>query len=143
VVEGGDQVIVVAQLGEVLLSKSSSLSLKKRSIYTPPGNRAVEETWGRIIRPGRIIRVPVNNLPFSVLEWRSGRIVMKQKKEVIWSLAMEMMACGVGSQEPANNDFPSTKGLHLYEAIEGCRLHLYEAIEGCSGGIGVVFNIGV
>jgi hypothetical protein len=58
--------------------------------------------------------------PSPALAWRSGRIVMKQKKEVIWSLAMEMMACGVGSQEPATGDFPSAKGLHLYEAIEGC-----------------------
>jgi hypothetical protein len=35
--------------------------------------------------------------PSPALAWRSGRIVMKQKKEVIWSLAMEMMAYGVGS----------------------------------------------
>jgi hypothetical protein len=35
--------------------------------------------------------------PSPALAWRSGRIMMKQKKELIWSLAMEMMAYGVGS----------------------------------------------
>ena len=52
--------------------------------------------------------------------WRSGRFVLKLLKAVMWSLAMEMTSCGVGSPEPATGDFPSAKGLHLNQAFEGC-----------------------
>jgi hypothetical protein len=45
-------VIVVAQLEVVDLRKTSKLSLRmKWGIYIPSRNPAVEETWGRIIRP--------------------------------------------------------------------------------------------
>jgi hypothetical protein len=62
VAEGGDnicQVIFVAQLEEVFLRETGSLSLRmKWGIYTPSRNEAVGDIWGRIIRPklGQIIR---------------------------------------------------------------------------------------
>ena len=58
--------------------------------------------------------------PSPAMAWRSGRIELKKMKGEIWSHAMKRRASGVGSLEPATDDFPSVKGMHLYQVFEGC-----------------------
>jgi hypothetical protein len=56
--------------------------------------------------------------PSPALAWRSRRIPLNKKKELMFGFAMKMMDRGVGSQEPATGDFPSAEGLLLFQAIK-------------------------
>jgi hypothetical protein len=56
--------------------------------------------------------------PYPAMAWRLGRNLFNKEKDVIWSFAMEMLGCGVGSQELETGDFPSAEGMYLIQAIK-------------------------
>ena len=58
--------------------------------------------------------------PSPVSAWRSSRRSELLKMEVVFDLAMKMVARGVGSLEPATGDFPSAEGLLSIQAIKEC-----------------------